>query len=282
MKTALRRGSGPRLRIGATLLVCLFYSLPFVVLLALAASDPASVSVVPAADKIPGLPVIRLANFAEAARASRMGRAIFNSALIALGSVSLLVASSGMAAYVVARFPTKPVRLFFGLLLGSMMIPGIVNTVPLYTMLVRMRGINTYWAMIVVCATNALPFAVFLYTGFVKSIPREIEESATIDGCAPFAVFRRIVFPMLTPVTASVLILNGIGIWNNYGQAVFFLQARNMKTAPLAVSVFFQQYGARWHLVAAAAVIALVPAVLVFLLCQSWFVKGISAGALKG
>ncbi len=269
MKPPHQAAAARGFRFAATAAVCLLYALPFAVLLLLAVSGPAG-------------PSLRLRNFAEAARASRMGRAVFNSALIAVCSVSLLVAAASMAAYVIARFPTRPVRIFFALLLGSMMIPGIVNTVPLYAMLVGLRGINTYWAMIVVCATNALPFAVFLYAGFVKAVPREIEEAATIDGCSPFAAFRRVVFPTLAPVTASVLILNGIGIWNNYGQAVFFLQARDMKTAPLAVSMFFQQYGARWNLVAAAAVIALAPAVLVFLACQASFVKGISAGAVKG
>lgn len=258
------------------LIVCLMYALPFAVLTGLSLSDPASKS---AETFSPSQP--RFSNFSEAAKASRMGRAALNSALITLGAVALLVASAGMAAYVIARFPKPPVRLFFALLLGSMMIPGIINTVPLYTMLVRLRGINTRWAMIAVCAVNALPFAVFLYTGFIRSIPLAIEDSAVIDGCSSFSVFLRIVFPMLKPVTASVLILNGIGIWNNYGQAVFFLQARDMKTVPLAVSVFFQQYGARWNLVAAAAVIALLPAAAVFLLCQNLFVKGIHTGALK-
>jgi raffinose/stachyose/melibiose transport system permease protein len=215
------------------LIVCLMYALPFAVLTGLSLSDPASRS---AETFFPSQP--RFSNFSEAAKASRMGRAALNSALITLGAVSLLVVSAGMAAYVIARFPKPPVRLFFTLLLGSMMIPGIINPFAL-TMLVRLRGINTRWAMIAVCAVNALPFAVFLYTGFIRSIPLAIEDSAVIDGCSSFSVFLRIVFPMLMPVTASVLILNGIGIWNNYGQAVFFLQARDMKTVPLAYAVFF-------------------------------------------
>ncbi|MFH2113270.1 MAG: carbohydrate ABC transporter permease [Spirochaetota bacterium] len=282
MKPSLHAATVRGIRIAVTLTICLLYALPFAVLLALAVSDPVGAASGSGGGDNGSFLSLHLGNFPEAARASRMGRAILNSAIIAVFSVSLLVAAASMAAYVIARFPTRAVRIFFALLLGSMMIPGIINTVPLYTMLVRLRGINTYWAMIVVCATNALPFAVFLYTGFVKAVPREIEEAATIDGCSPFTAFRLVVFPYLAPVTASVLILNGIGIWNNYGQAVFFLQARDMKTAPLAVSVFFQQYGAHWNLVAAAAVIALAPAVLVFLASQASFVKGISAGAVKG
>jgi raffinose/stachyose/melibiose transport system permease protein len=115
----------------------------------------------------------------------------------------------------------------------------------------------------------------------VKTIPREIEEAAVIDGCAPTRTFFAITFPLLAPVTATVVILDGVGFWNNYGQAVFFLQRRELRTVPLAVSIFFQQYGARWNLVAASAIIGLAPVVAVFLAFQKSFVKGISAGAIK-
>ena len=136
--------------------------------------------------------------------------------------------------------------------------------------------------MALVLAANALPFSVFLYTNFIRSMPKEIEESAIVDGCTWFSAFWRITFPLLKPVTAAVVIVNGLGIWNNYAQAVFFLQKPAVRTVPLAVSMFFQQYGARWNLMAAAAAIGAAPAVAAFILFQRQFIKGLAAGALKG
>lgn len=163
-----------------------------------------------------------------------------------------------------------------------MMIPGIINTVPLYSLLIRLKGINTYWGMIAVMAANALPFSVFLYSSFIWALPNSLEESAVIDGCSYFSAFWYITFPLIGPVTASVVILQGLGMWNNYAQAVFFLQDKAHRNIALAISLFFQQYGADWALMASAALIGLIPAMLFFVVFQKYFIEGISAGALKG
>ena len=110
-----------------------------------------------------------------------------------------------------------------------------------------------------------------------------MDEAAALDGCSPFKTFWRVIFPVIKPATASFVILNGFGIWNNYAQAVFFLQSRAKQNIPQALSVFFQQFaGAKWHLMAATAVIAIIPVVIVFLVFQKQFIQGLSDGALKG
>ncbi len=271
-------GQGMALRQFATGILCLLYVIPFIVLLSLALEDPAFTV---ARNGVPGIDW-KWDNFKSAWMQSNIGLAMINSAVITIGSVVILVGASSMAGFIITRHPDRFSRIFFILLIGSMMIPGIVNTVPLYSLLVGIGGINRRWSMMLVCATNALPFAIFLFSGFIKTIPKELDESAIIDGCHPFRVFLTITLPLLKPVIASVIILNGIGIWNNYGQAVFFLQSAKVKTIPLAISLFFQQYGARWNLVAAAATIGIVPAIVVFLLFQKLFIKGITAGAVKG
>jgi len=213
---------------------------------------------------------------------SSLGRAIVNNFIMTVGGVFLLVFLSSMAGFSIARVKSKLNRTIFSILLVCMMIPGIINTVPLYTLLIRLKGINTYWSMICVMATNALPFSVFLYTSFIQAIPTSLEESAVIDGCSFFSAFWHVTFPLIGPVTASVVILQGLGMWNNYAQAVFFLQDKAHRNIPLAVSLFFQQYGADWTLMAAAALIGLVPAVVLFLVFQRYFVSGITTGAIKG
>ena len=189
----------------------------------------------------------------------------------------------GMAGYAIARHNTAYNQFVFSLLIGCMMIPGIINTVPLYTLMRKIRAVNTLWGMILVCSALAMPSAVFIYTTFVRALPRELDEAAEVDGCTGFHAFWRIVFPILRPATASFVILNGFGVWNNYAQAVFFLQSREKQNIPQALSVFFQQFGgAKWHLMAATAVIAMIPVVMIFLVFQRQFIEGLTEGAVKG
>jgi raffinose/stachyose/melibiose transport system permease protein len=228
------------------------------------------------------LPDFYFNNYIEAWTTSHIGGAAINSLIITVCAVAIIVAASSMAGYAIARYPNKMHSLVFNALLICMMIPAIIITVPLYSLMKSIGGMNTHWAMILLMASNGLPFAVFLYSSFIKALPREVEESAIIDGCTPFTAFWRITFHFLRPVTAAVVILQGLAVWNNYGQAVFFLQSQDMRTIPLAVSMFFQEYGAQWNLMAAAAVIGLLPAVAAFLMFQKYFIKGITAGAVKG
>jgi raffinose/stachyose/melibiose transport system permease protein len=259
-------------------IMALLSLIPFYILLYLALNTPSRTLF----NGFMLFPDFHFANFSQAWKVSKMGAAIGNSLIIAMGGALLIILVSSCAGYAIARHQNKFHAIVFNILLICMMIPAIIITVPLYTLMKSIGGINTHWAMILLMASNGIPFSVFLYASFIKVLPREIEESAIIDGCTPFTAFWRITFHFLRPVTAAVVILQGLAIWNNYGQAVFFLTSQSMRTIPLAVSMFFQQYGAQWNLMAAAAVIGLAPAVVAFLIFQKYFVKGITAGAVKG
>jgi raffinose/stachyose/melibiose transport system permease protein len=266
------------LRILVIIIITLLALFPFYIL-SLLAFTPASMNFT---KELVLLPKSYFENFGAAWEKAKMGRSIINSLIITLGSVGVIVSFASMAGYAIARVNNKFNRIIFYLMLGCMMIPGIINTVPLYTLMIKIGGINTHWAMILVCAANALPFSVFLFTGFIRGLPINIEEAAIIDGCTKIGSFWRIVFPILKPVTSAVIIINGLNIWNNYAQAIFFLQKQSMRTIPLAISMFYQQYGAKWHLMAAAAMIGLAPAVVIFIIFQKYFIKGITAGSVKG
>lgn len=247
--------------------------IPFYVLLLLALGNPSKKSL---------LPQWYFKNFVEAWNKSNIGLSIINSLIITTGAIIVIILFASSAGYAIARFNNKFNLIIFWTLLACMMIPGIINTIPLYVLVKSINGINTHWAMILILATNALPFSVFLYTSFIKSIPKDIEEAALIDGCTRFTAFWRVIFPLLKPVTSAVVIINGVGIWNNYAQAIFFLQNESSRTIPLAISMFFQRYGADWNLMAAASVIGIAPIIAVFLFLQKYFIKGISTGAIKG
>lgn len=258
--------------------IALISLIPFYILLLLALNSPVGTY----SQEMRFLPEFYFRNFSEAWKVSKIGLAVLNSFIITAGAVVIIVLFSSSAGYAIARFKNKFNFTVFNILLLCMMIPGIINTVPLYTLMRSIGGINTHWAMTLVCAANALPFSVFLYTGFIKTISREVEESAIIDGCTWFSAFWKVTFHFIKPVTSAVIILAGLGIWNNYAQAIFFLQSMNMRTIPLAISMFFQQYGAKWNMMAAASVIGVMPVVIAFLVFQRYFIKGITAGAVKG
>ncbi len=225
---------------------------------------------------------LQFQNFADAWEQADLGGALFNSFIITFGAVIILVFCAACGGYAAARNKGKINRIIFNVMILSMMVPGIINTVPLYIIMRRINGINSYWAMMLLLACQCLPFSVFMYEGFIRSIEPALEEAAVIDGCTRFSAFWKIVFPLLKPITVTIIIMQGVGIWNNYAQAVFFLQNQNYHTIPLAVSTFFQAYGADYNLLAAGVMIGMAPIVIIFILFQKQFVKGLSTGAVKG
>lgn len=271
--------TGAFLRYLTIFIICLMCLIPFIILLILALNTPQR-------NFYEGnmfVPDFYFANFLEGWIKSNIGRAMINSGVITLASVSIIVIFGAMAGYAIARFSCKMNKAIFGILLCCMMVPGIINTVPLYTLMIRIHAINTLWGMACVCATLALPQAVFVFDGFIKGLPAEIEEAAIIDGCSKTKVFWKIDFPLLKPSISAVVILNGFGIWNNYAQAVFFLQDSKKHNVPQALSVYFQQFaGAHWNIMAATAVIAIIPVVIAFLLFQKSLMRGLTEGAVKG
>ena len=261
---------GKIMKYTAILLICLMCLIPFYVLLVLALNSPQRVFY----EGNIFVPDFCWQNFVDAWHKSRIGTAMVNSAIITAGTLLLTIVTGGLAGYAIARHNTRYNKFVFGLLLSSMMIPGIINTVPLYTLMRKLHAVNTLWGMVLVCSTLALPSAVFIYATFIKALPKELDEAAALDGCTGFSTFWRVIFPV---------IINGFGIWNNYAQAVFFLQSRSKQNIPQALSVFFQQFGGgKWHLMAATATIAVIPVVLIFLIFQKQFIRGLSDGAVKG
>jgi len=260
-------------------LICLMCLIPFIVLIILSLNTPQH----SLEDGSVFIPDFYFANFYEGWIKSNIGNAMINSGFITLFALILIVILGAMAGYSISRFHYKHNRIIFAILLSCMMIPGIINTVPLYSLMIKLKAINTLWGMAIVCATLAIPQAVFVFTGFIKGIPIEIEEAAIIDGCSRFKVFWEIIFPLLKPSISAIIILNGFGIWNNYSQAVFFLQNSKKHNVPQALSVYFQQFaGAKWNLMAATALIAIVPVMIAFLLLQRKLMEGLTAGAIKG
>jgi raffinose/stachyose/melibiose transport system permease protein len=141
--------------------------------------------------------------------------------------------------------------------------------------------LNSIWGLVIMYLGFGSGMTIFLYHGFIKGIPVELEEAAIIDGCSPLGVFWRIVFPLLKPITATVMILNSLWIWNDYLLPSLVLQDPGLRTIPLATFFFFGQYTKQWDLALAGLVLSIIPLVIFFFSMQKHIIKGITSGSIK-
>ncbi len=259
------------------LLICAIHLIPFYLL--------ANVSLKPITDtssRWTPPSSLYLNNFADTWTQARLDQAVLNNIIITGCSVGLVVVVGVLAAYPLARFRTRWNNSIYLLAISILIVPPLTVLVPLYKMVVDLHGINTYWAIVLIQATFFLPIVIFLYTGFIRTIPRELDEAALIDGCSRFGIFFRVVWPLLKPVTASVIILTMRASWNDYQFSLFFLQRRPVQTVPLVLSQFFSQFQNNLPLAAAGSLLSMVPMLLVFIFLQKYFISGLAEGAVKG
>jgi raffinose/stachyose/melibiose transport system permease protein len=221
-------------------------------------------------------------NFVRAWTTAAFGRTMLNSLLVTAASIVGLVALGSMASFPLARRPSGLHRAIYIGFVSLIMIPFQMAMIPLYRLVQGLGWINTFRAVVLTEIACALPFTVFLYTGFMKSVPKEIEESGIVDGCDNFTIFAALLFPMLKPATATVVILNTLGVWNDFLMPLLFLQEREKRTIQIALFIFQGQYNTNWNLIFAAVFIAACPLLLLFIVMQKDFIKGITAGAVKG
>ncbi|WP_372631810.1 carbohydrate ABC transporter permease [Cohnella sp.] len=221
-------------------------------------------------------------NFSEAWKKGMMGTSLVNSVVISVSAVILIILLSSAAAYPLSRRKKKWATATYLYFLSGMMIPFQMAMIPLYKLLSQLNLIGKFAGPVLIYIALGLPFSVFLYTAFYKSIPQEIEESALIDGCGPYRTFGSILFPLLKPVTSTLLIMNTLTIWNDFFVPLLFLQSKSSRTIPLSIYSFTGEFVNQWNLIFAAVIIGSLPLVLLFLVLQRQFVQGIASGAVKG
>lgn len=229
-----------------------------------------------------GLPADPLfSNYREAWSEASLGKAILSSTIITASSVVVLIVLGSLAAFALARRASRLSYTVYLLFLLGIVLPFQLALIPLYQLVRDLNLIGTYWSMIGFYTGLQLPFTVFLYTGFLRSLPRDYEHAALIDGASQIEAFAQVVFPLLRPVTGTVLILNAIFIWNDFLTPLLYLSGTDRQTVPVAVSSFVGQYVAQWQLVFAGLVIAITPILVVYVVLQRSIIKGFASG-LKG
>ncbi len=207
-----------------------------------------------------------------------------NSALVTLASVALVTVLGAMAAFAFARrryaFPGRePVFLVIFL---SIMFPPQIMLLALFQILVQYRLFNTLTGLVLVYVVSELPLTIYLLRAFFAQIPTELEEAAWIDGCNDWRLFWRVMLPMALPAVATTVILNFIYFWNEFLYAVVFITRQQSRTLPLAIQFLVSDQYFDIGMLATGLMIATLPVLVLYLFLSEWFVKGMTAGAIKG
>jgi len=224
---------------------------------------------------------LNLGNFAQVFELMPMGRAFWNSTKIAvLGTLGTLLTSS-LAAYAFAKVKFALKGPLFILFLSTIMIPGQVTLIPLYILFSRIGWIDTHYPLIVPAVLlNA--YGVFLIKQFMEGVPDSYVESAKIDGATHLQIYWRIMLPLCKPALITLALFSFIGHWNNFLGPLIFLSTDTQFTVPLIINSFRTVYYVQWGLLMAAATVAILPVVALYLLAQRYFVEGIALSGLKG
>lgn len=202
-------------------IIAIIYLIPFYVLIAMSLKTSTDLS---SKWVFPGY--LNLDNYVNAWNEAQLGSALINNIIITACSMILLIILGACASYPLARFKTKLNKFVYTFFISCMIVPALTILVPLYRFIIDIGGINTHWALILLQVTFSLPITIFLYTGFIGSVPKSLDEAALMDGCGRIGIFFRIILPQLKPITSTVIILTGVGIWNDYQFSVFFLKTK--------------------------------------------------------
>ncbi len=223
-----------------------------------------------------------LENFVSGIETTKFFSAAANSAIITIGSVAVIILCTSMCAWYITRVHNKLTSAIYLLCLFSMIVPFQMVMFTL-SKVANILHLTNPISIIVVYLGFGAGLAVFMFCGFVKSIPLEIEEAAMIDGCTPIQTFFQIVFPIMKPTTITVAILQAMWIWNDYLLPYLVLDLKKYKTIPIAVQYLKGGYGAvDWGTMMAMLVLAIIPVVIFYLVCQKYIIEGVVAGAVKG
>jgi raffinose/stachyose/melibiose transport system permease protein len=219
-------------------------------------------------------------NYSKVFSAADIWGSLQNGILESVVSVAAVVLFSSMASFAIIRRDTGGYKFLFNLFVIGLIAPFAI--VPAMKVLQFWHISGTYIGIIAVFVSTNIPFSVFLYAGFIKGIPRELDESAVLDGARPLTLFFRVVFPLLQPVIATSTVLVFMNCWNDFTFNLYFMPNAGMWNMPLTIFSFMSMYSTSWNLVCADIILTILPILIVYLLAQKYIIAGMTSGAVKG
>jgi raffinose/stachyose/melibiose transport system permease protein len=223
----------------------------------------------------------KFSNYAEVWGRGGFGGYFFNSIIITSVSIVIVLLFGSMASFGITRYRYRlstPIYLIF---LAGIMLPLKAAIIPLFLLIRQIGLMNTRLSLILIFTAMSMPATVFILAGFMRTIPRDLEDAAKIDGANDLGIYRRIIMPLTTPSLALVTIYNAVPIWNDFFFPLVFVQSDKLKPLPLGMSVFFGQYQINWHLLFASLSIAILPMLILYMFMSRYFIRGMTSGAIK-
>ena len=220
-------------------------------------------------------------NFRKVIEAGDIFVGIKNSMIITVFVLLVEIILGCMAAYALARNQSKLNEVVRSLIMSVMMITPLTILVGVYSTMSKINATSTYWGMVLLLSSFGLPLVIFLYTNFISSIPVALDEAAAIDGATNLQIFFRIILPQLKSVTITVIILQGVSVWNEYTYSYYFLQKTEMRTITLVIKTFFSAVSNDYGAAAATAVSGMAPLIILYLFLQKYFIQGQVDSAIK-
>ena len=231
-----------------------------------------------------GLPEhLTFANYRKALGAMNYGKALMNNVIITGTSVILLLVFASMAAYVVARSRKRIFKVMYSIFMIGLIVPFQIAIIPLYKIITGMHLMNTHFGVILIdvfCIN--LPLSIFLFRGFINTVPKELEEAAYIDGYGVFRTFWKIIFPLLKPIVSTVAILDALAVWNDFMTPLLFLQSPEKGVLLQEVYKNVGPFSTDWTSFFPMLVLATLPLVIFYLIMQKSIIEGVVAGSVKG
>lgn len=273
------RGMKETTRLFAILLLMIVVLLPFYVAILYAFKPVNDISVNRLA--FPSVPTLQ--NFYEVIfKNDQFLSGLKNSVLNTIPTVLVLILFTSMASWVLARFNTRFYRIMYAILTLGLLIPFQCYILPLYVNFFELGLVSNNVGFIIARSGLQISISLVAITGFVKTVPRELEEAGSIDGCNRFQTFWKIVFPLMTPINITQLVLNTVFIWNDYSTAIILLRAKESQTLTLAQITYFNENTAMLNHAFAFFILAMFPILVLYLSLQRYIISGITAGAVKG
>ncbi len=224
----------------------------------------------------------RWSNYTSALNTGNMPRYFFNSAVVAIATILITLVVALMATFALTRLVWKQKKNLNKFFMLGLTIPIHASIVPVYVTLSRLHLLNTYWALIIPYSAFSLSMAILVCTGFMNEIPRELDESACIDGCSVWGIFLRIIVPLMKPAVATVGIYTFLQCWNELMFANIFISKSSLRTLPVGVQALSGQYTTEWGPIGAALVLATFPTLFIYIFLSKKIQESFIAGAIKG